>query len=941
VSTCGDKYLESHRTRARIFGALGLAFLLAGGVSPGAEAAAHPKAEIGIRKIDAAAAAQVSYARHVAPIFANNCADCHSEDDQKSGLDTSSVASLLKGGKKAGAAVVPGKPDDSPLVQYLRGLREPQMPKGNPALSEEDLHLIREWIFAGARDDSASVASEEKANSSSAAGATAGVAVDSPGMQKALNDLLFSGNGKDRFFAQRRLRLALLPNPLVPPPVKAPVFNPIDQFIVAKWEQAGLKEARQPPAECSDAAFLRRVYLDIIGVIPTVAEAKQFLEDTTPDKRVRLVDELLARNEDYAAHWTPFWEEAIGSSDVGITGGIGSRGNHRQWIYENFVHNKPFDLMVAELIDPMLPGYRKPEVGEANGKRVVSGYIRNESHLETIQSAANVAQVFMGTEMKCASCHNHFLNKEWPQARFLAFAGMFATNDLESIRCEKRSGQYVKAKFPFELPGVPESVPKPIDERLHRVAQLIVDPTNPRFAQTIMNRLWKRYLGLGLFEPQDDFRPDHPPTNPELLAWLADDFMRRGYDLKHSIRLILTSRTYQLRYDPELEDHFDVNHPEQARYYRSPSLRRLTAEELLDSIQVATSQGLDAKRRIYLTTASTALTRALGRPALRNEISTARSGDVAVVQALELLNGEEFYERVYLGRVVDQAADELFKGVRPSPGAATQDSTAAAPGLTAIAAPGDGRTPTAASHTAEEAELGKVIDRLYWMALSRPASAREQEVGSSFLKTSLPEPKPVEEPQVEQVWLEDDLPQGASPAGTGDKEAWQWVSKPDAPVFSGQRAHTQGGKGEQRQHHFSGAAKPLCVGPEDVLFTYVYLDPKAPPREIMLQWNNGTWDQRAYWGEDRIPFGEANTASRRRLGPLPAAGEWVRLEVPAREVGISGPTDIAGWSFDQFGGGAVYWDKSGVVKRPRNPEREPVGDLLWALVTSPEFQYIH
>jgi hypothetical protein len=118
------------------------------------------------------------------------------------------------------------------------------------------------------------------------------------------------------------------------------------------------------------------------------------------------------------------------------------------------------------------------------------------------------------------------------------------------------------------------------------------------------------------------------------------------------------------------------------------------------------------------------------------------------------------------------------------------------------------------------------------------------------------------------------------------------------------------------------------------------LDPKARPREIMLQWNNGTWDQRAYWGEDRIPFGEANTASRRHLGPLPAAGEWVRLEVPAREVGINGPTDIAGWSFDQFGGGAVYWDKSGVVKKARNPEREPVGDLLWALVTSPEFQYI-
>jgi mono/diheme cytochrome c family protein len=669
----------------------------------GADSATPQGSELSVREIDPALATQVSYVRQVAPIFANNCLDCHSVEDHKSGLDASSVSTLIKGGKKAGPAIVPGKPDESPLVQFIRGLRKPQMPKGNPALSEEELHLIRQWIFAGARDDSASVAATEKTADSTASGDQVSLAVDGPGAQKALNDLAFSGNNQDRLFALRKLRLALLTNPPDPPKVKGPVFNPIDQFITVKWEQAGLKAANDPPAVCSDAAFLRRVYLDVIGVIPTAAEARRFLEDTSPAKRVRLVDELLARNEDYAAHWTPFWEEAIGSSNVGITGGIGSRGNHREWVYQSFVHNKPFDLMVAELIDPMLPGYRKPEIGDANGKRVVSAYIRNETHVETIQSAANVAQVFMGTEMKCASCHNHFLNKEWPQTRFLAFAGMFAPHDLELIRCEKKSGQFVAAKFPFELPGAPEAVPNRIDERLHRVAQLLIDPTNPRFAKTIVNRLWKRYLGLGLFEPQDDFRPDQPPTNPELLAWLADDFMRHGYDLKHSIRLILTSRTYQLRYDPELEDHFDVNAPQQARYYRSPSLRRLTAEELLDSIQVATTQKLDAQRRTYLDKASTALTRALGRPASRNEISTARAGDVAVVQALELLNGQEFYERVYLGRVTDQAADEK--------------------------------------------DLAKVIDRLYWEALSRPASARELELGSSFLKTSLPELKPPENPR--------------------------------------------------------------------------------------------------------------------------------------------------------------------------------------------------
>jgi len=732
VTTGGNNRLESRRARAGTGGAFVLVLVLAASRLRGADPASHPAVEIPLRKLDPASAAQVSYARQLTGIFANNCLDCHSTEDHKGGLDASSVPGLMKGGKKAGPAIVPGKPDESPLVQYVRGLRQPQMPKGNPALSEEELHLIREWIFAGAKDDSASIAVAETKGDTASSNGKASVAGNDAATQRAVDDLLFSGNGTDRLFAQRKLRLALLPKAPEPPPVPGPAFNPIDQFIAAKWESAGLQAAHDPPAACSDAAFLRRVYLDVIGVIPTADEARRFLEDTTPDKRVHLVDALLARNEDYAAHWTPFWEEAIGSSNVGITGGIGSRGNHRDWIYQSFVHNKPFDLMAAELIDPTLPGYRKPEIGEANGRRVVSAYIRNETHLETIQSAANVAQVFLGTGMKCASCHSHFLNKEWPQSRFLAFAGMFASNDLELIRCEQKSGHYIAAKFPFDLPGVPEAVPQPIDERLHRVAQLLIDPTNPRFAKTIVNRLWKRYLGLGLFEPQDDFRLDQPPSHPELLAWLADDFMRHGYDLKHSIRLILTSRTYQLRYDPELEDHFDVGQPQQARYYRSPSLRRLTAEELLDSVQVATAQRLDAQRRTYLDKNSTALTRALGRPASRAEISTARAGDVAVVQALELLNGEEFYERVYLGRVLDQPADEH--------------------------------------------DLANVIDRLYWAALSRPASAREQELGSGFLRTSLSELQRAEAAPVEQVWLEDDLPEGASP---GDKSGL--VKQPKNP----------------------------------------------------------------------------------------------------------------------------------------------------------------
>ena len=884
-----------HRAKAALVVSTALVCLFAALTKGAEEQKKRPITQIKIRNLETNEAAKVSYARQIKPILTDNCDECHSADEHKGGFDITSVEKLIKGGKKASPAIMAGKPDESPFVQYLRGEREPQMPKGNPALTEDELHLVRLWILAGARDDSDTVVAEQNASKKDGAMSLAlpvAAIGNNPAVQKAINVLMFSQDNNERLFAQRTVRLASLHKSEGPPEVKEPVLNEIDKFIVAKWEKDGLKEAQQPPPVCSDAVFLRRVYLDIIGVIPTVDEAQKFLEDKSPDKRTKLVDDLLNRKEDYAAHWTPFWEEAIGSANVDKVGGIASRGNHRDWIYKSFVDNKPFDLMVAELIDPTLPGYRKPIISEANGKRVVAAYIRNETHVDTIQSAAAVGQVFLGTGMKCASCHNHFLNKEWPQARFLAFGGMFGTNDLESIRCEKPSGQFVPAKFPFDLPGVPNEVPKEIDQRLHRVTQLLIDPANPRFAKTIVNRLWKRYLGLGLFEPQDDFRLDHAPSHPELLAWLADDFMRNGYDLKHTIRLILTSRTYQLKYNPELEDHFDVNKTEQlTRYYRSPSLRRLTAEQLLDSIRVAMEQRLDSHRRLYLDNGSTALTRVLGRPPAHNEISTARAEDVAIVQALELLNGEEFYERIYSSNIADQLANQK--------------------------------------------DLAMAMDRLYWVALSRPASADERKLGANFLKSSLLTQANANEKPVEEVWIDDDLPSGAMASAN----SWKWISKSEGPVFSGERAHTQSGKGKQLQHFAVGAEKPLRVSPEDTLFAYVYLEPKNPPREIMMQWNNGNWEHRAFWGNDLIKFGEANTPSRRRIGPLPKTGEWVRLEVPAWQLGITSPIDFAGWSFDQQGG-TIYWDKAGVVKGPKNPNREPLGDALWALFASPEFQYI-
>jgi hypothetical protein len=656
--------------------------------------AADSKVEIKIRPIDLKEAAKISFSRDIKPILANDCDECHSSDDHKSNFDVSSVDTLKKHGKKAGPGVIPGHPDDSSIVRYIRGLANgPQMPKGEPVLSEQELHLIRSWIAAGAIDDSASFA------------ATATVKKREPiaTSTELLNAFIFGDDKDEQFAARRAIRLSLVSPAAPPPKVSGPTFNEIDHFIVAKWESSKLPEATSPPPVCDDETFIRRVYLDLVGVIPSAAASRNFVTDQTPGKRAKLIDALLSRNEAYASDWTPFWEEALASEAT--VGGVGTHGDYTEFIYDSFLHNKPYDLMVAELLDPTMPGHKKSSRANANGKLNLIGFVRNETHDDTIQTAANTAQVFLGTGMKCASCHSHFLNKEWPQKRFTAFAGLFGSNDLELIRCEKKSGQFIPAAFPFELPDAPTVAPKGANERLHYMTTLLIDPANPRFAKTIVNRLWKRYLGLGLFEPVDDFRLDRPASHPALLDWLADDFMRHNYDLKHTIRLILNSRTYQLRYNPALEDDFNVQKPDEPRYVRSPSLRRLTAEQFIDSVHQAAARKWDGKQ-LFRTTTATALTRALGRPAARNEISTGRSDDVAVVQSLELLNGDELHHFIYDGEILDTLSSQ--------------------------------------------ADVSKAVNEMYWTVLNRPATEKELKLAVAYLKNS--DPASVKEPWGDMMW---------------------------------------------------------------------------------------------------------------------------------------------------------------------------------------------
>ncbi|MFN0131113.1 MAG: DUF1549 and DUF1553 domain-containing protein [Phycisphaerales bacterium] len=697
---------------------------------------------------------------------------------------------------------------------------------------------------------------------------------------------LFSTNAEELMASRRRARAALLPPP--PPVPDEPVAgtNPIDRFIVARARRNG--ELPERPLEpCDDAAFVRRVYLDVIGAIPTASEAARFLDDSRADKRERLIDEVLARDSDYADHWTPFWEDALVSSPVGDNGGMPTHGNYAEFIRRAFAENRPYDLFVAELIDPTMPRHKPAVMNTILGVPRRVHYILNESHTDTLQTAAGVAQVFLGTAMKCASCHNHFENREWPQDRFLAFAGLFAGHDLEAIRCEQKSGRMVAAAFPFEVSGAPREAPASERDRLARVAQLITDPLNPRFARSAVNRLWKRYVGLGFFEPADDYREEWPPSHPELLDWLARDLATSGYDLKRTIRLILTSRTYQARYDAELEDHFDVASPADPRWFLSPSLRRLTAEQTLDSIRVAMTQRLDPSQRSYRRSESTALSRALGKSATRNDVSTARSDEPAILQGLELLNGGEYAGLVGGGNLLREAL-----------GAETPEAAA---------------------------------DVVYRAVLSRPSTEAER----ALVRDALGEEWAAREagPVRETLWVD-----GAPPEGRR-VGPWEFVQS----GLGGRRANVvRAAKDGQAQNYVLGLPG-VVVGRDNVLVARVRLDPSNPASEVMVQWNNGTgrdggWGHRAYWGENRIEYGEEGSASRKRIGDLPRVGEWGRLEVPVASVGLEAGQAIVGVSLDVAGGTAEF-DSVGIVTRAEPGANMPLRDLLWALFTSAEFQY--
>ncbi len=431
-----------------------------------------------------------------------------------------------------------------------------------------------------------------------------------------------------------------------------PVHNFIDELVDAK-----LKKMRYVPSPlCGDEEFIRRASLDATSTLPRPAEVDAFLADPAPsrEKRRRYIDDLLRRPE-FATYWTQQWDDWL--HNFGRFGTIKPMLVLRSWVHASLRTNKPLDKFAAELITARGNTYR---TGPANFYRLHQGP-------ENLTEA--VAGIFLGVRLNCARCHQHPFEK-WTQDDYYSLAAYFARvgkkdgneygpvrgiygGDLEILVAP--SGEVRQPRTGRIMAPTPLGAGRPADDTVDRrraLARWLTDPSNALFARNLVNRHWAHFLGRGLVEPVDDLRDTNPPTNPELLDALARDLIAHGYDLRHLLRTIMNSRTYQLSSRAVAGNAADTT------YYSHYYARRLKAEPLLDAICTVTGvlerfPGMPAgTRAIALPAVMSSDVRSyfldvFGRPQRTfDKCECARAAQPNLAQVLQLMNGAWLHGKV-------------------------------------------------------------------------------------------------------------------------------------------------------------------------------------------------------------------------------------------------------------------------------------------------------
>jgi hypothetical protein len=552
---------------------------------------------VGVAVVPAAARA-VDFAHEVVPLLKKHCGECHTGDARQGGFSMNTREDVLAGGDSGTPGFVEGRASESEIIRRITSADpDERMPSDGEPLPPEAVAVLKRWI-------------DEKA-------------AWEPGFA-------FQRTTWEPPLTLRRVEL---------PPAEGGRTNPVDRVVDASWKAKGTAR----PPRCDDRTFIRRVSLDLVGLLPDPERVEAFVADVDPAKRATLVRELLDDAVPYAEHWMTFWNDLLRNDYTGTGFITGGRRQITTWLHRALVENKPFDRFVRELIAP---------TDESRG--FIDGIVWrgtvNASQTVPIQFAQNVGQTFLGINLKCASCHDSFVDR-WKLKETYDLAAIYAKEPLELHRCDKATGVQAAPAWMFaELGQVDPAAPP--ERRLEQLAALMTKPENGWLSRNLVNRLWHRVMGRGLVHPVDSLRTK--PWSEDLLDVLAADLVESGWDVKHVLETICTSEAYGAA-TPAVE-----GQPQGGEYvFKGPLPRRMTAEQFTDAVWQLTGtapekpdgkveRGESAPMVRAVLVKCTPLMAALGRPN-RDQVVTSRPVDLTTLEAIRLANEQSLSDEFAAG----------------------------------------------------------------------------------------------------------------------------------------------------------------------------------------------------------------------------------------------------------------------------------------------------
>ena len=415
--------------------------------------------------------------------------------------------------------------------------------------------------------------------------------------------------------------------------------NYIDDLVLAKLKALNIA----PSGKASDTTFIRRAYLDAAGILPSSEEVEDFLADKSADKRARLIDRLLERDE-FVDYWAYKWSDLLLVSSRKLR--TNAMWAFYNWIRDSVKTDKPWNKFAYEIFTSS---------GDTRQNGALNYYVLHKDPIDLTETAT---EAFMGNRVTCARCHNHPLEK-WTQKQYYQLVNLFARVGLKNgnepgdlVVYAKASGDVVHPKLLKPLPPTPlDGTPMPLDsteDRRAHFADWLVSPQNIYFSRSLVNRVWANFMGRGLVEAVDDVRATNPASNEELFAALSDDFVKSGYDVKRLIRTIMNSGVYQLSADANAQNQIDT------KYYSRYFVKRLPAEVVLDAMSQVTGVptkfsdyplGTRAQQLPDVQVQSQFLS-VFGRPKRIICDAGERSSEPNIAQALHVINGDTLNKKL-------------------------------------------------------------------------------------------------------------------------------------------------------------------------------------------------------------------------------------------------------------------------------------------------------